>query len=629
MRWHLSLLFSTLLQVGLLQTGVVASTASVHDSSWQPEYVLHVTFETITMNCEQRESVVFNGTTPGPALYLKEGKTTWVRVYNDMSDLNFTVHWHGLTMRTAPFSDGTPIVSQWPIAPGRFFDYEIHPEVGDAGTYFYHSHMGFQAVTAHGLLIVEDQDEPPYKYAGDIPVVFADWYMKSDEEIETGLTSIPFKWSGEPDALVFNDRTGNKSFADAPDDSCKPYIIDVEPSTTYRVRFVGGTAISFVHFGIEGHPNLTVIAADGLYSKPAVTDHMQIGSGQRFDVLLTTKSEEEIEADGKNGQYWFRFESRGRPEDMGGYALLQYSTSGSKENTRRNAVRGHRSSNPRDGKFSALPQFPDKPPVVLPPDGKSITQWLEYNLEPLNTTSRFPKLEEVTRTLYITVNQDVINGTYEGGTVNGALVWEQNKLPWTEVEAQKLHYIPYLIRAYIQGKTPDYKAALANHGWDPKTRAFPALVGEVLDIVWQSNSGPTGGFEYHPMHAHGEHYWDLGSGNGTYDAVANEKHFKNHTPMKRDTTMLHRYESKGPDNTTSGWRAWRIRVTEDNVGAWMMHCHILQHMIMGMQTVWVFGDAVSILREIPPPYISGYLEYGGNAYGNETVDPLVLEYYTE
>ncbi|KAI0122379.1 putative multicopper oxidase [Daldinia grandis] len=630
MRWHLSLLPSVLLQVGLLQRGAVATTASVHDSSWQPEYVLHATFESITMNCEQRESVIFNGTMPGPPLYLKEGKTTWVRVYNDMSDLNFTVHWHGLTMRTAPFSDGTPIVSQWPIAPGRFFDYEIHPEVGDAGTYFYHSHMGFQAVTAHGLLIVEDQDEPPYQYDGDIPVVFADWYTKTDEEVETGLTSKPFKWSGEPNALVFNDRTGNKSFEDAPDDSCKPYIVDVEPSTTYRVRFVGGTAISFVHFGIEGHPNLTVIAADGLYSKPAVTDHIQIGSGQRFDVLLTTKSEEELVADGKNGQYWFRFESRGRPEDMGGYALLQYSTDSSTAKARRNAVREHRSPNLRDGKHKGkLPKFPDKPPVTLPPDGSLIPKWLEYTLEPLKVSSPFPTLEEVTRTLYITVSQDIINGTYDMGKINGSMVWEQNNLTWTEVEAQKLHYTPYLIQAYVEGKTPDYQAALANNGWDPKTRAFPALVGEVLDIVWQSNSGPTGGFEYHPMHGHGEHYWDLGSGNGTYDAVANEEHFKNYTPMKRDTTMLHRYASKGADDTTSGWRAWRIRVTKDNVGAWMMHCHILQHMIMGMQTVWVFGDAVSILREIPPPYISGYLEYGGNAYGSEIDDPLVLEYYTE
>ena len=55
--------------------------------------------------------------------------------------------------------------------------------------------------------------------------------------------------------------------------------------------------------------------------------------------------------------------------------------------------------------------------------------------------------------------------------------------------------------AYKTGKTPDYAAALANGGWDPATLAWPARVGEVLDIVWMSNSGPSGGFDFHPMHA--------------------------------------------------------------------------------------------------------------------------------
>lgn len=43
-----------------------------------------------------------------------------------------------------------------------------------------------------------------------------------------------------------------------------------------------------------------------------------------------------------------------------------------------------------------------------------------------------------------------------------------------------------------------------------------------------------------------------------------------------------------------------------------------------MQTVWVFGNASSILAKFPaPPYINGYLDYGGDAYGNDTYDPLV------
>jgi len=88
--------------------------------------------------------------------------------------------------------------------------------------------------------------------------------------------------------------------------------------------------------------------------------------------------------------------------------------------------------------------------------------------------------------------------------------------------------------------------------------------------------------------------------------------------------MLHRYATSGVPQTTAGWRAWRIRVIEEDVGAWMMHCHILAHMTMGMQTVWVFGNASSILARFPqPPYINGYLDYGGDAYGNDTYDPLV------
>ena len=50
------------------------------------------------------------------------------------------------------------------------------------------------------------------------------------------------------------------------------------------------------------------------------------------------------------------------------------------------------------------------------------------------------------------------------------------------------------------------------------------------------------------------------------------------TPVKRDTTMLFRYEMQTTNNTDAGWRAWRLRVTEP--GVWMIHCHILQHMLM-------------------------------------------------
>lgn len=61
------------------------------DEDFEPEYVLFATEEDISLNCETRRSVVFNGTSPGPPLHMQEGKTTWIRVYNYIADKNTTV----------------------------------------------------------------------------------------------------------------------------------------------------------------------------------------------------------------------------------------------------------------------------------------------------------------------------------------------------------------------------------------------------------------------------------------------------------------------------------------------------------------------------------------------------------
>jgi L-ascorbate oxidase len=46
-------------------------------------------------------------------------------------------------------------------------------------------------------------------------------------------------------------------------------------------------------------------------------------------------------------------------------------------------------------------------------------------------------------------------------------------------------------------------------------------------------------------------------------------------------------------------------------------------MIMGMQSVWIFGDADEIMR-IPHYDAAGYLQYNGSAFGNETFAPSYI-----
>lgn len=71
----------------------------------------------------------------------------------------------------------------------HFFDYELRPQIGEAGSYFYHSHVGFQAVSAAGPLIVEEANgEPPYDYDDEKIMFFSELYNNTDNAIEASLT---------------------------------------------------------------------------------------------------------------------------------------------------------------------------------------------------------------------------------------------------------------------------------------------------------------------------------------------------------------------------------------------------------------------------------------------------------
>ncbi|RFU24096.1 hypothetical protein B7463_g12243, partial [Scytalidium lignicola] len=567
-----------------LDTLLSAASLHIHDHIFVPDAVLRVTAEDVAQSClPEKSTVLVNGTSPGPELRLVEGKSAWIRVYNDMPDKNLTMHWHGLTMAVSPFSDGSPQASQWPIPPNHFFDYEINVPIGMAGTYFYHSHVGFQAVSAAGSLIVDEIGIVPYHYDEEKIIFLSDVFTRNDTDIEEGLVHSPLIWSGDAFMVLINGKGGGSANGTACNASVE--IINVEPNKTYRLRFIGGTALTFVSLAIEGHSELTVIEADGSYTGPQKTSFLQIGTGQRFSVLLKTA------ANTPTNDFWIQVESRERPTTTQGFALLRYHT-------------GHQPTKEAD----VFP--PATPPLTLP---ATDTSFLEYALSPLTPAFDFPTAAEVTRRVTITVHQ----------AIRGQTIWLENGYNWAEVFPKE----PYLVSLYKQDgiEFPSMQRALANNGIDPVTRAFPAQIGEVLEIVIQNTGADSGELDVHPFHAHGAHYWDLGSGNGTYEANANEEkiHAGHHRPIKRDTTMLYRYGTSTGNRTAEGWRAWRLKVTEP--GVWMIHCHVLQHMLMGMQTVWVMGNSQQVLR-LPYPEVKGYLNYGGDVYGNETHFPTVMHF---
>lgn len=67
------------------------SGVQTRESDFAPDYFLSVTYEEHYVACKKRVSVLVNGTSPGPTLRLPGGKTSWIRVCNDMAEYNTTM----------------------------------------------------------------------------------------------------------------------------------------------------------------------------------------------------------------------------------------------------------------------------------------------------------------------------------------------------------------------------------------------------------------------------------------------------------------------------------------------------------------------------------------------------------
>ncbi|CRG90924.1 L-ascorbate oxidase [Talaromyces islandicus] len=527
-------------------------------------------------------------------------------------------------------ASGKPVANQEHTQAKHFFDYEIRPQIGEAGSYLYHSHVNFQAVSAAGPLIIEEADrQSPYRYDDEKIIFFSELFNLTDASINKILTApyADFYWTGDAESILVNGKGYSGLFPNEthtphpwskPDPSaeelCGPEIIEVEPDMTYRFRSIAGVALSPLVFEFEDHNNMTIIAADARYTQPASTDLIQMGAGQRYDFILHTKTKEELRSLGKT-MFWMQIEPRYRDINSTFYAILSYKTD-----------LGFNSTVPSSA--------PTESPINIPFNNQN---WMEYTLQPLQPND-FPSAEKVTRQVFLTSSQHISRS---------GLFWTVNNHTWTETNEHEDNTpynstkptsdTPYLVDIYKRGEAaiPDYNKAVQEYdGWDPDFNVYPARTGEVIDIILVNEpDGVAGGFDAHPWHIHGDHVYDLGSGPGTYDAAENEKKLMGYNPIQRDTSLLLKYidgrsdVGGGQNYTSQGWRAWRVRVR--NPGVWMVHCHILQHMILGMQSVWVMGNASEITHGTTPGLVEGYLTYGGDAYGNSTHDPLVIHYFED
>lgn len=266
----------------------------------------------VNLTGSPRTAMTVNGGLPGPLLRWREGDTVTLRVKNRLKDTT-SIHWHGIILPAN--MDGVPGLSFDGIAPDGLYVYRF--KVRQNGTYWYHSHSGFQEQAGvYGPLIIDAKDPEPFSYEREHVVMLTDW---TDED----PTRLMKKLKKQSDYYNQNKRTVGDFINDVSDKGWSKTVADramwaqmqmdptdladvsgatytylmngqapdmnwtglFKPGERIRLRFINGSSMTYFDVRIPGL-KMTVVASDGQHVKPVSVDELRIAVAETFDVIV-------------------------------------------------------------------------------------------------------------------------------------------------------------------------------------------------------------------------------------------------------------------------------------------------------------------------------------------------------
>ncbi len=266
-----------------------------------------------------RVATAVNGSVPAPLLRWKEGDQVTLNVTNRLAE-DSSIHWHGIILPSE--MDGVPAISNGfhGIKPGETFHYRF--DVAQSGTYWYHSHSGFQEQTGtYGPIVIDPIEPEPFSYDRDYVVMLSDWSDENPADIYHKLKKLS-------DYYNFRERTVADLFSEIREkgirrvwneramwNQMRMSDRDISDVTGYtytflmnghppaggwtglfrrgeklRLRFINGAAMTFFDVRIPGL-TMTVVAADGQYIEPVSVDEFRIGVAETYDVIVEPKDD--------------------------------------------------------------------------------------------------------------------------------------------------------------------------------------------------------------------------------------------------------------------------------------------------------------------------------------------------
>ncbi|MFC4237938.1 copper resistance system multicopper oxidase [Thalassospira xianhensis] len=516
-------------------------------------YELTVDYVEIDTGDTKTTGIGYNGSSPGPTLRFREGEEAEITVTNNLDETT-SIHWHGQIL---PYQmDGVPGISFPGIAPGETFTYRF--PVRQNGTYWFHSHSGFQEPDgAYGSIIIEPEKREPFRFDREYVVVLKDKHPHSGARIMRNLKMMPDYYNRQQRTLgtlmddvakdglsaTLSDRKDWGNMRMTPTD-----IEDVQgftglingmspeqnwtglfkPDERVRLRFINASAMTYFDVRIPGL-EMTVVQADGNNVQPVTVDEFRIAVAETYDVIVQPKEDR---------AYAIMAESMGRS----GYAFASLA--------------------PREGMRAEMPEpRTDGPLLTMADMGMSHDNMPGMDHGAMDMTSQ-PEMAGMDHSNMPGMDHSAMN---------------MGAKPADPFYASGSGLIPKAVNGGKFLSYADLKAQKPRYPERPAMREIELrLTGNMERYVWSINGikyedadpirlqyGERVRFTFinetmmaHPMHLHG--MWSmLDNGNGKWNPV---KHTINVNP---GTTVSFETEVDEP-------------------GEWAFHCHLSYHMASGM-----------------------------------------------
>lgn len=532
-------------------------------------YDLYVKDTMVNFTGKEKRAIAVNGQIPMPTLTFTEGDIAEIYVHNEMKE-GTSLHWHGLFLPNK--EDGVPYLTQMPIAPHTTHKYSF--PIVQNGTHWYHSHSGLQEqIGMYGALILKKKESDPTFRKGiddllTLPVVLSEWTDYNPDNVHRMLhnasdwfaikkgttqsyaeasrkghfkTKLNNEWKRML-AMDVSDVYYDKFLINGKNESVAPTFKDSKGGDKVRLRISNAGASSYFWLTYAGG-KITVVANDGNDVEPVVVDRLIIGVSETYDVVVT------IPAD--NTAYEFL----ATPEDRTKSASLYIG----------NGIKQLVSPLPKLNYFEGMKMMNN----MMNMDGTRNDMGMDMSLQKMDmNTVMYPEItgekEKREKTNQLSSKMDMNDKSDHSKHTLSSDSSDIVTLNYSMLKSPTVTTLPKdapvrELRFELTGNMNRYLWSMDNKVLS-ETDKILIKKGENVRIVLHNNS-----MMRHPMHLHGHDFRVL---NGQAE-FAPLKNVLDIMPMETDTIEF---------NTNAD-------------GDWFFHCHILYHMMAGMNRVFSYENS--------------------------------------